>query len=69
MEYVLFELPTLLNGIEFNGIEYKLLLYPSFVESGMSKFVADIENKNIFQNLKDKLNLTDKTVLVEAKIK
>ena len=69
LKYVLFELPTLLNGIEFKGIKYRLLLYPTFVESGMSKFVADIEGGNIFQKLKNKLNLTDKTILVEANLR
>lgn len=68
-KYLIFELPTILEGIEFKGIRYGLLLYPTFVESGMSKFAMEIENSSVFSNLRKRLGLQSKIVLVEAYIK
>lgn len=67
-KYMLLELPTMFEGIEFEGIKYKLLFYPTFVDSGMGKFVADIEKRRTFPKLKEKLNLDKKTILAEAYI-
>jgi len=63
-DYILHELPTLFDGIEHNGLQYKVLLYPTFVHSGMSEFVTLISAE-----FKDKLSLKGKTILVEAYIK
>jgi len=67
-QYILFELPTLLEGIQYKGTEYRLLLYPTYVGSGMSEFVTDIQNGRKFRALRDKLKLKEKTVMVEAYI-
>lgn len=65
-KYMFFELPTMFEGIEFNNTKYELLFYPTFVDGGMSKMILGIRNNKIFPELKDKLNLVGKTVLVEA---
>lgn len=67
-EYVISELPTLLDGIRYKGANYKLLLYPTLINSGMSEFVEKIQNENVFSNLKKRINLNGKTILVETYI-
>ena len=64
--YILSELPTLLDGIEFDRVRYRLVFYPTFIHSGMSDLATHIQNAKIFPNLREKLNLKDKTVMVEA---
>jgi len=65
-QYILYELPTLLDGIEYKNEKYRLLLYPTFESSGMSEVVTKIENGKIFPSLKKELNLAEKTVMVET---
>src|SRR3989338_65258 len=65
-QYILYELSTLLDGIEYKNEKYRLLLYPTFESSGMSEVVTQIENGRIFPNLKKKLNLAEKTAMVET---
>ena len=65
-QYILYELPTLLDGIEYKNEKYRLLLYPTFESSGMSEVVTKIQQGKIFQNLKKKLNLAEKTAMVET---
>ena len=65
-QYILYELSTLLDGIEYKNEKYRLLLYPTFESSGMSEVVTKIENGKIFPNLKKKLNLAEKTAMVET---
>src|SRR3989344_2788645 len=62
-QYILYELSTLLDGIEYKNEKYRLLLYPTFESSGMSEVVTKIENGKIFPNLKKKLNLAEKTAM------
>lgn len=61
-DYMLFELPTMISGIEFDGLKYKLLFYPTFIDSGMSEFVLELEDAGLFPKLKQR------AVLVEAHI-
>jgi len=65
-QYILYELPTLLDGIEYDKEKYRLLLYPTFESSGMSEVVTKIEQGKIFPKLKKKLNLAEKTIMVET---
>ena len=65
-QYIFYELPTLLDGIEYKNEKYRLLLYPTFESSGMSEVVTKIQQGKIFQNLKKKLNLAEKTAMVET---
>ncbi len=67
-KYMFFELPTMFEGIKFKDTNYKLLFYPTFVDGGMSEMIVGIMNNKIFPELKKKLNLVEKTVLVEAYI-
>ncbi len=64
-QYILDELPTLLDGIKYNGILYNLLLYPTFQRSGMSEFVMEICLGEKFPCLFKNLNFLNKTALVE----
>lgn len=61
--YILNELPTLLGGIFWNKTLYNLILYPTYVESGMSQFVLDIRGGKYFNA--SKLQLRQLCVLVE----
>lgn len=62
-EYILDELPTLLGGIFWDNKLYQLILYPTYVDSGMSQFVLDIRGGKYF-NASD-LQLRQISVLVE----
>lgn len=42
-EYILDELPTLIEGVTYRGRWYDLILYPTLGSSGMSSFVLDIQ--------------------------
>jgi tRNA-dependent cyclodipeptide synthase len=61
--YIIDELPTLLGGLLWNDILYNLILYPTYVDSGMSKFVLDIRGGKYFNS--SKLLLRQICVLVE----
>lgn len=64
-KYIFYEMSTLLEGIEYNKEKYLLLLYPTFENSGMSNVITEIENGKIFPDIKRKLNLEEKTAMVE----
>lgn len=67
-QYLLHELAVLLDGIYFNGKNYRLIVYPTYRYSGMSKLVSDIQAGIQFSSLKKDLNL-QKTIMVEFLIK
>lgn len=54
-EYIISELPTLIGGLLWNGKLYNLILYPTYVDSGMSGFVLDIRAGKYFESSKLKL--------------
>lgn len=62
-EYIISELPTLLGGIYWNDTLYNLILYPTYIDSGMSQFVLDIRGGKYFDA--SKLLLRQICVLVE----
>jgi len=62
-DYIISELPTLLGGIRWNDTLYNLVLYPTYADSGMSKFVLDIRGGKYFDA--SKLHLRQICVLVE----
>ncbi|NBD74191.1 tRNA-dependent cyclodipeptide synthase [Patescibacteria group bacterium] len=61
--YIIAELPTLLGGLYWDRTLYNLILYPTYVESGMSEFVLDIRGGKYFDA--NKLKLRQLCVLVE----
>lgn len=61
--YIIDELPTLIGGILWNKTLYNVILYPTYVDSGMSSFVLDIRNGKYFDSAK--LTLRQISVLVE----
>jgi len=61
--YIINELPTLLGGIYWDKTLYNLILYPTYVDSGMSQFVLDIRGGKYFDA--SKLQLRQISVLVE----
>jgi len=61
--YIISELPTLLGGIFWNNTLYNLILYPTYVDGGMSQFVLDIRGGKYFDA--SKLLLRQLCVLVE----
>lgn len=64
--YILGELPTLLEGVEINGVNYRLCIYPTYFASGMSQFVMDIHGQELEIGKKLKKIIKSKAVLVEA---
>ncbi len=66
-EYIIDELPTLLGGIYWDNTLYNLILYPTYVDSGMSQFVLDIRGGKYFDA--SKLQLRQISVLVEDYLK
>ena len=63
--YILAELPTLLEGVEFGGVRYDMIFYPTYIDSGMSRFVLDIQN-GAYSDLLSKLQLSVKCVMAES---
>jgi hypothetical protein len=61
--YIIDELPTLIGGIYWDKKLYNMILYPTYVDSGMSQFVLDIRGGKYFNT--DKLKLRQICVLVE----
>jgi len=61
--YIIDELPTLLGGLLWDDTLYNLILYPTYVDSGMSKFVLDVRGGKYFNS--SKLLLRQICVLVE----
>ncbi|MFA6409134.1 MAG: tRNA-dependent cyclodipeptide synthase [Gammaproteobacteria bacterium] len=67
-QYLLHELPTLLDGITVDGINYNVILYPTYKHSGMSELVTEIQTGKKFISLANSLDLK-KTIMVEFLIK
>jgi len=65
--YIISELPMLLGGIYWDKTLYNLILYPTYVDSGMSKFVLDIRGGKYFDA--SKLQLRQISILVEDYLK
>jgi hypothetical protein len=56
-EYVIQELPTLLFGIDFNGINNQVLFYPTYNSTDeMEDLIADIRTKSCYSILRSKLD-------------
>jgi tRNA-dependent cyclodipeptide synthase len=64
-QYLLEELPTLVNGIYVHTKNYFLILYPTYSHSGMSQLVSDIQAGRKYTTLREKLRL-NKTIMVES---
>lgn len=62
--YVLDELPVLVNGIEYHGVVYGLLLYPGL--SSLDDLIVGLHDKTVFHSLAGSLNATNEIAVVEA---
>lgn len=62
-DYVIAEMPLMLNGIYVRGKKYEVFLYPGLSE--LDALMSDIQNRRKFPDLAAKLKLT-KRLLVEA---
>ena len=63
--YIIAELPTLIQGIEYNKDLYQIVFYPTYVSSGMSEFVLDIQN-GVYPNLLEKLQIQKAGKMIES---
>lgn len=63
--YIIAELPTLIQGIEYDKDLYQMVLYPTYVSSGMSEFVLDIQN-GVYPNLVKKLQIQKPGKMIES---
>jgi tRNA-dependent cyclodipeptide synthase len=68
-EYIISELPTILDGIEIENSKYNLLFYPTYIHSGLSEMVEQIHKGFKYKELEKKLDIKTPTCLVEAYIK
>ncbi len=66
-QYLLEELPTLLDGIHVNNKNYSLIFYPTYKHSSMCELVSDIQNKRKYLGLSRRLQ-SSKTIIVESMI-
>ncbi|MGV8169574.1 MAG: hypothetical protein ACP5N3_05980, partial [Candidatus Nanoarchaeia archaeon] len=66
-EYVLRELPFLLNGIKYKNTEYKTMLYPTH-GSTLSEFIINILTKEQYSALNRKLNINGDHILIDSPI-
>jgi tRNA-dependent cyclodipeptide synthase len=62
--YIIAELPTLIQGIEYDKDLYQIVLYPTYVSSGMSEFVLDIQN-GVYPNLVEELQINKPGKMIE----
>jgi len=62
-EYILDELPIMINGVDYQGSVYNLYPYPGL--SSYNTLITGLQDKNIFQNLSNKLNIKNKIAMVE----
>ncbi len=63
--YIIAELSTLIEGIEYDKDLYQIVLYPTYVSSGMSEFVLDIQN-GVYPDLLEKLQPQKPGKMIEA---
>jgi len=63
--YIIAELPTLIQGIEYDKDLYQIVFYPTYVSSGMSEFVLDIQN-GVYPNLLEKLQIQKPGKMIES---
>lgn len=67
-EYILRELPFLLEGVEYGGVSYKTLLYPTYGKTSLSEVVTKIQKGERFVELKRKLCLEGNHILADSPI-
>ena len=54
-DYILEELPEILNGFDFKDNHYSSYVYP--YDSELTQFVEDLQNRKIFPEIADKLEV------------
>jgi tRNA-dependent cyclodipeptide synthase len=70
-EYILKELPFLLDGVEYGKHKFKvfkLLLYPTYGKTSLSELVTDIQQDKRFSELKKKLKIKGDHILIDSPI-
>ncbi|MDA3836664.1 MAG: hypothetical protein PF542_03500 [Nanoarchaeota archaeon] len=67
-EYILKELPFLLDGVEYQNVEYKTLLYPTYGKTSLSELVSNIQNGEKYVELKNRLNIKGNHMLADSPI-
>lgn len=65
--YVLREMPFLLEGIQHQGIHYEVMLYPTYRKS-LSEFTTNILTKKEYQYLREKLKIQRTHILIDTYI-
>lgn len=64
-QYLLEELPTLIDGIYVNNKKYGLMLYPTYKHSSLNGLVKDIQNNRRYQALSSRLE-SKKNIVIES---
>ena len=63
-QYIINELPMLINGLEINGVWYTLFPYPGF--ASLDYLALDLQEGKNFPEITSKLDIQNKLRLVEA---
>lgn len=63
-EYILRELPLYINGAYYNGIRYLLQPYPGLTK--LDDLIVGLQNKTMFPELAERLDIKNKMVILEA---
>ncbi|MCA9459250.1 MAG: hypothetical protein KC550_01745 [Nanoarchaeota archaeon] len=68
-EYVLRELPFLLDGIEYSGIKAKCLFYPSYnMKQNLTELSCEIQKNPKFEDLRNRLDIKGDLSIIDTKI-
>jgi tRNA-dependent cyclodipeptide synthase len=62
-QYILYETPLLINGIEYKNKRYDLYPYPA---KNVSEFIFKLQQGTIFKKLSEKLEITHPAASIEA---
>jgi len=67
-EYILKELPSLLDGVEYDGQIYKTFVYPTYGKTSLSLLSTQIQRGERFPELKKKLKIKGDNILIDFPI-
>ncbi len=67
-EYILKELPFLLDGVGYEQIKYNLLVYPTYSKVSLGELSSKIQKGEKYADLKKKLNLKGDHILTDSPI-
>lgn len=65
-DYVISELPSLCDGVVYDGRRYSVMLYPTYSGGSLDSLVCGIQKGTKFPELKEKLGISGDHILIDA---